>query len=447
MLATPDKETGLNCLQSACIEGDVETVSTILNYSTDKLDSALALSLNVGHNGTTFAGKSINTILRRQDSEENKQIRDCVENVTKHFQSQSLLHLAAKIGHVEHLRMLINCGEYVSSLSPDLSDRIEKTPLMLAAKFNEEDVVEFLVERGASLEIQDVNGFTAIKYAAVGGKIRNILRLIELGADVSKGCGTPLLQLAIQSGHTEPIRLLLEDGADIQNVDPFDMRYCVMEAARMGHLEIIHLLFENGANVGEVSEGWSPLLCAVKAGHTDVVKFILYNNANLLTETFDLGETVLRLATSLELVCYLVERGADIHSRDDLGITPLHNAARNGHSDIVGYLLNQGADIDSLDNCGRSALFHAVDGGHATAAKLLIERGCDLKPSDDVEAFYGSLLNKAAAAGLTDVLQLFLYKGLYENLDKVSYGQTPLSAAAMAAWEIRYSHFSPGTRS
>lgn len=104
----------------------------------------------------------------------------------------------------------------------------------------------------------------------------------------------------------------------------------------MGHLEIIHLLVKNGANVGEVSEGWSPLLCAVKGGHTDVVKFILHRNGNLLTEAFYLGETILHLATSLELVCYLVKRGADIHSRDDLGITPLHNAARNGQSDIVG---------------------------------------------------------------------------------------------------------------
>lgn len=120
LLTTPNKETGLSCLQSACIEGDVKTVSAILNYSPDKLDSAIAFSLKIGRNATHFAGKSIYTVLRQQDSQEHKQISGFVEKVTKHFQSQSLLHLAAKKGQVEHLRRLLECGEHVDSMSPDL---------------------------------------------------------------------------------------------------------------------------------------------------------------------------------------------------------------------------------------------------------------------------------------------------------------------------------------
>lgn len=42
-LATPIKESGLSSLHAACIEGDIETVKTIMECSPDKLYSAIAL--------------------------------------------------------------------------------------------------------------------------------------------------------------------------------------------------------------------------------------------------------------------------------------------------------------------------------------------------------------------------------------------------------------------
>ena len=77
----------------------------------------------------------------------------------------------------------LGCGEQVNSVSMESSG---ETPLILASRFNDEDVVEFLVERGASLEMRDSRGCTAFHHVAEGGKLRNMLRLIELGADVLK---------------------------------------------------------------------------------------------------------------------------------------------------------------------------------------------------------------------------------------------------------------------
>ncbi|KAJ7373498.1 hypothetical protein OS493_011095 [Desmophyllum pertusum] len=434
VLTTPDKESGLSCLQSACIEGDIETVSAILNYSPDKLDSAIAFSVKIGRNAPNFAGKSIYTVLQQQDSKKHKQINGFVEKVTKHFQSQSLLHLAAKKGQVEHLRRLLDCGEYVDSISPDLSeDRI--TPLMLAARFNEVDVVEFLItERGALLEMQDADYFTALHHAAMGGKTENILRLIELGANVSKENYNQIsaIHLAAERGHTEAVRLLLEHGADVKKVN-----YCgatpLMLAATKGHLQTIHLLLKNGGDLSRSdAEARLPLHYAAQGDQMDVVKFIVQKNGNVLTKTSK-GDGVLHLATRLELVRYFVEQHeADIQGRNYLGRTPLHVAALKGQSDTVSYLLNQGADINSREDIGVSAFVFAVDEGHAAAAKVLIERDCDLKlinrqgPSCDVDVF-----EMAASRGLTDVLQLLLDRGLCDTVDRVNrYGETPLMRAA-----------------
>jgi len=88
-------------------------------------------------------------------------------------------------------------------MSPDLTDDRE-TPLMSAARFKDVSVIEYLVERGASLEMQDVytKDFDVIHYAVVGGKMANLLCLIELGANASKG----------NSENTSPVHLAAELG-------------------------------------------------------------------------------------------------------------------------------------------------------------------------------------------------------------------------------------------
>lgn len=90
VLTTPDKESGLSCLQSVCIKGDVETVNAILNNAPDKLDSAITMGVKIGQNSSHFAGKSISTVLRQQGSEKHKQISKLVKNIAKDFKSQSL---------------------------------------------------------------------------------------------------------------------------------------------------------------------------------------------------------------------------------------------------------------------------------------------------------------------------------------------------------------------
>ena len=199
-------------------------MSAILNYSPDKLDSAIAMSVKVGQNSPHFRGKSITTVLRKQDSGKHKQILELVEKATKHFQSQSLLHLAARKGNTEHIRRLLDGGEHVDAMSPDLMEGRE-TPLMLAARFNDVDVVEYLVERGASLDMQDGRGFHAIHHAVMGGKMINILRLIELGGGVLKEDfdGTSPVHLAAECGYTDIVRLLVEHGADVKKFNYLGM--------------------------------------------------------------------------------------------------------------------------------------------------------------------------------------------------------------------------------
>ena len=49
----------------------------------------------------------------------------------------------------------------------------------------------------------------------------------------------------------------------------------------------------------------------------------------------------------------LLEKGADVESKDQYGQTPLSWAAENGHEAVVKLLLEKGADVESKDRLAR----------------------------------------------------------------------------------------------
>ena len=67
------------------------------------------------------------------------------------------------------------------------------------------------------------------------------------------------------------------------------------------------------------------------------------------------GKTALIKAIEIEhtdTVKLLISQGADINLKDDSGITPLHLAAGEGHINTVKLLISQGADVNLKDNPG-----------------------------------------------------------------------------------------------
>jgi ankyrin repeat protein len=86
------------------------------------------------------------------------------------------------------------------------------------------------------------------------------------------------------------------------------------------------------------------------------------------------------------LIRALVNGGANIHARDDDGLTPLDWAVLAHHPSTVNALLSLGADADvnAKDNFGYTPLLYAstVDFGDAEILKALLSAGADPKIAD-----------------------------------------------------------------
>lgn len=90
------------------------------------------------------------------------------------------LHNAAFFGHIDIARLLIERGANVNA-----QDFSRDTPLLLAiGEGGHDDVARLLIEKGANLNSINVNGLSALGWAAIKNNPPMINLLIDRGADI-----------------------------------------------------------------------------------------------------------------------------------------------------------------------------------------------------------------------------------------------------------------------
>ncbi len=113
-------------------------------------------------------------------------------------------------------------------------------------------------------------------------------------------------------------------------------------------------------------------------------------------------------AGNADTVRLLIERGANVLSKDEQGDTALHKAAAEGHESVARLLLKQGADVSAADSGGRTALHRAAFNGHESIVKLFIESGAPLSHKDIHE---WNPLQIAVFKGYESIVRLLLAQG------------------------------------
>ena len=121
----------------------------------------------------------------------------------------------------------------------------------------------------------------------------------------------------------------------------------------------------------------------------------------------------------------LLDRGADITTKDENGYTALHLAVKNDFKEMVKWLLDRGADIEQItDDSEQTAVHIAAKNGCMEVLELLLERGGNVNARDKSNK---TPLHEAAAGGHLWVAQLLVKHG--GDLEAISEGKTPADIA------------------
>ena len=185
-----------------------------------------------------------------------------------------------------------------------------------------------------------------------------------------KDNGLPIFT-AIEDDDLPRLCGLLAQGADV-NVQNSDGNTPLILAAWLGNMESARLLLDNGAAVAMVNHGGDDALAwAAEYGHGEMVELLLAAGANTLSPALiwacEYGHSA--------IVQLLVHRGAKLEYEHGIHrMTPLTAAAYTGHADTVRFLLDAGANIHSRDD---AALGWALGFRQLAVAELLLAHGAN----------------------------------------------------------------------
>jgi serine/threonine protein kinase len=179
----------------------------------------------------------------------------------------------------------------------DVNFRLESTILCAVSESNKLEVADYLLNRGADLNLRDIRGDTPLHNAAGRGSFRMLKFFINNGAPlntVNYYEETPLMRAAL-FGNREKMELLIENGADITLGTPLH------KAVELKDLETATLLIKYNADINKTDEfGSTPLHYAVRIeGNSESVRFLLENGASTAIKDMD-HKTPLDLALENE---------------------------------------------------------------------------------------------------------------------------------------------------
>ena len=298
----------------------------------------------------------------------------------KDREGNTLLHIAADVGQVQVVQLLVQCGASVLT-----RNKAGLTPPQLAAHRHQRqgrsrvsdtswkrfraachkgnmDTVKSLLCHDITVCDRGKGGATGLHLASQSGHTHVASLLIDLGAEinaVNSSQQTPL-HLACNGRQLEMVALLVERGADVVAQDKTGQT-ALHVACERGEVEMATLLLQHNAVIHTHNKaGHTPFVVACLQGHWDLADLLLSHLSNINGPVCVGGvDTLLHLARrygSAQLAHFLLQHGASVDVKNKYGLTALHLACLAGHTDIVKLLIAHRPDLDMRIRKGSSPL-------------------------------------------------------------------------------------------
>ncbi len=328
------------------------------------------------------------------------------------------LHSAVDAGHLEVVCVLLKHGACPRVVKDNIPP-----PLHLACSQGRLEMVKAIVESAGKeiLECVDQNGRTTLHYSAFSIHSTSIMSYItEVGGQriaINKqdNKGRTSLHMSISSGNLTGVKELLARGADpfVKDSDENNALHFAVLHNRKAIIEALLKIPDSDELANEINKkGFSPIHIGLKLGLRDIVTLLISSiqlQAKNVKDSY--GNNYIHLAASSgdfnALLSFLDLANAHklLNETNNQGHTPLHSAAKKGHTRCVECLLHSGAMAHKCHR-GTSPLMLACREAHIECAKLLYKaHRFQIDWQDD----YGdTALHYAARSGSPSVVQQIL---------------------------------------
>jgi len=328
------------------------------------------------------------------------------------------LSLAAIQGNIKIVRLLARWGANLNYEAESIYYR--ETPLKLAILHHNKKVVKFLLDNEVPVNSSTTDDLTPIEIALIAAN------------------GTTQLDAIIAI-------LFLHGAKECNLEDIFDKERALFFAVQRGYTKSIKLLLDEGIDIDATNKsGWTPLYTAVAYDDIDTVKFLIDAGADVYSQT-NTGNTVLirAILDRNYALCELFSSYNGLINKPAKNLlSPLLHAimTTDGDFNIIKLLIDAEADISVTDKLGDSVLRLVTISNKLSpqakykTIKYLIQKGADVNfvTTADGDSILTSLIASIDNFDFKTYYKLikFLIKnGAYVNFSRNDDKFTPLMIA------------------
>lgn len=292
-------------------------------------------------------------------------LRHYSEIRTNDIEYHLVLQMVCVLGKQDFVELLLSRGT-----DPNGPGYYYGSPLQAAARNGQYEIVQILLQHGANVNMLQGRWQTPLRAAIMSGNSSVVQLLISHAANFnlkyktqrlyvndSEKTSASVLQLALEVGNIDTMKLLLAAGAD-PSEDTSYLPHPLIMCCQQGRVDIAHLLLQAGTCVNisgrkrkyrlqVAPEDASPLHAAISGGHTQLVELLLSSGADVDREVTECDETPLMTAIqkrNLVIIRVLLDAGAEVNHISKQG-TALQEAVRTGDIVLVRELLAAGAVV------------------------------------------------------------------------------------------------------
>jgi len=262
----------------------------------------------------------------------------------KDYDGDLALILAAQNNNLEMIKILLENGADINGRS-----KYNRTALMEVKNL---DITEFLLNKGADIELKDGGGDNVFLLTSHLCLIDKALILLENNATIDSR--NYLSQTALLKVFYNPIineekklayiKMLIDNKANI-NIRGNDFKTAYVLSNERGYETISNLLLQNGAVKESFVLSSKALVNALANKEYDRATRMINNGAEVnFLGSLDFSPLMTSIG-NIEIMELLLSKGADVNLKNKMNITALTIAVINNDITSTEFLLNHNADV------------------------------------------------------------------------------------------------------